>query len=72
VQIVVMHHVLKFFIHTWHMHGYRFAVLKVAYPPKDNSTGLIMSTCKSFACILNTKMPSIHFSVHLIIELMYN
>ncbi|KAF6033174.1 hypothetical protein EB796_008520 [Bugula neritina] len=44
VQIVVMHHVLKFFIHTWHMHGYRFAVLKVAYPPKDNSTGLIMST----------------------------
>ncbi|XP_067945827.1 uncharacterized protein [Watersipora subatra] len=44
IQIVVVHHVLKHFIHTWHMHGYRFAVLRVVYPPKDDKSGLIMST----------------------------
>jgi len=44
VQIVVMHHVLKHFIHTWHMHGYRFAVVRVVYPPKDPQNNLIMTT----------------------------
>jgi len=34
------------YLHTWHMHGYRFAVLKVAYPIKDNVTGLSRSRCK--------------------------
>ncbi|XP_067947625.1 uncharacterized protein [Watersipora subatra] len=51
VQIIIMHHVLKHFIHTWHMHGYRFAVLKVVYPPKDYKSGLIMSTLnRDIAC----------------------
>ena len=45
VQMIVMHHVLKFFIHTWHMHGYRFAVVKVVYPPRDPQTDLVMTTC---------------------------
>ena len=43
--MIVMHHVLKFFIHTWHMHGYRFAVVKVVYPPRDPQTDLVMTTC---------------------------
>jgi len=46
IQMVITHTVLYPYVHTWHMHGYRFAVLKVVYPVKDNVTGLIHTRCK--------------------------
>jgi len=44
--MVITHTILRKHEHTWHMHGYRFAVLKVAHPIINNVTGLIHSRCK--------------------------
>ncbi|KAF6021296.1 hypothetical protein EB796_020399 [Bugula neritina] len=46
IQMVITHTILRKHEHTWHMHGYRFAVLKVAHPIINNVTGLIHSRFK--------------------------